>query len=162
MLLHCVFWSSSRWPPGWAPEDGAVYYQVIVIDRFYCMKPLHWWNLMVVVAFFGANMLGRRCLCLRSTCDGVCRASVVGTVANDVSTSFWIKIIYQTLNDISDSSINTVEPPSNCQYDTVPWSRWYSHINFNVTMKPSHFIQIQQLCTLHHGLINLTWNLSQL
>ena len=105
---------------------------------------------MVVVAFFGA-------LCLA---DGTFALGVLvmGCIGLTSSGSWQLTSpllsgslsFIATLNDISVSSINTVEHSSKYKDNTVTWSRWYRHINFNVATKPSHFIQIQLLCTLHY------------
>ena len=47
--------------------------------------------------FLWRIMLGWRCLCLRSTCDGLYMANIVRVMATDVSTSFWIIIIYRNV-----------------------------------------------------------------
>ena len=105
---------------------------------------------MVVVAFFGA-------LCLA---DGTFALGVLvmGCIGLTSSGSWQLTSpllsgslsFIATLNDISVSSINTVEHSSKYKDNTVTWSRWYRHINFNVATKLSHFIQIQLLCTLHY------------
>ena len=135
---------------------------MIVINKYYCVHSLHWWHLMVVVAFFGALCLADGAFALGVLVMGCIGLTSSGSWELTSPLLSGSLSFIATLNDISVSSINTVEHSSKYKDDTVTWSRWYRHINFNVTTKPSHLIKIQLLCTLHYSLINLTWNLSQL
>ena len=57
LLTISAFWSSSGWPlalpPRWALDDRKVSYQVVVIDRFYCIIRKDWMVFIWLRAFKG-------------------------------------------------------------------------------------------------------------